>query len=88
MPVVHLTVAVGSDNQERDLRQTAGQVLEKEQGGVVGPVQVVEEQEKGRTGSQIDKEIGDALEQPVVFGLGVEGWRLTNIWEALTELGE
>ncbi len=88
MPVVHLRVAVGSDNQERGRRQTAGQVLEKEHGGIVCPVKVVQEQEKRRTGTHIDKKIRDALEQPVAFGFGVEGRRLTDIREALAELGE
>jgi hypothetical protein len=51
MSVVYLRVAVGPDNQERGIHQAAGQVLEKEHGGIVGPVQVVKEQEKGRTGT-------------------------------------
>ena len=59
---VQLHVPVGPDDEDTVAACAAGEVLEKEQRGLVGPVDVVQEEDKGVGGGGVANEAGDALE--------------------------
>ena len=62
-------VAVGADDQHRDLAGGGQDVLEEADGGAVGPVEVVDHEEDGRAHGQLGDEAGGGVEQlPPVVG--------------------
>ena len=55
--------------------------------GVVGPVQVVEDEQQGRGGRGLDQQRGDRIEQAESLALGVAGNGLRGARQAALELG-
>ncbi len=81
-----LDVAVGADDQQARGADLAGHVLEQQQRGLVGPVQVVEEQDHRAVARGRDQEARDRVEQPEARLLALGGPGRLDV-EALGDLG-
>jgi type II secretory pathway component PulF len=66
----------------------ARQILQQEQAGLVGPVQVVEHDHQRLRAGGAAQEARHALEEPQPFGVALERWGLRQVGEALADLGE
>jgi hypothetical protein len=67
MAPVELDVPVGAHDEQPSPLEMAGQMLEQQQGGAVGPVQVVEHEHQGGRPRGINQEGGHAYAGSVAF---------------------
>ena len=84
---LELGVAVGPDDEHRDLRQPLRQVLDQEQRRLVGPVQVLEDEHQRRVARGALDELGDAVQQVAALLLGRQRHRLGDVGVADAQLG-
>ena len=80
MVAAQLDVAVGADHEQRAVAQLAGEELEQQQRGLVGPVQVVEDEHQRPRGGGAGEEARDRVEEAEarLLVLGVLGAALTS----------
>ena len=83
-----LDVAVGSDDENPIVPRPAREVLHQKEGRLVGPVEIVENEDERALRSDVPDERRDALEQAQAFGLPLERRGLRNVREALADLGD
>ena len=87
MRAVQLDVAVGGEHQDSITANIAGEVLEEEQRRLVGPVDVVQEENDRLGRGHAADEPGHAVEQAQPLGFAFQQGRLWEIREALVHLG-
>ena len=75
MAPVEVDVAVGADDEQAAAGQPPGEVLQQQQARLVGPVDVVEDEQQRGGLRGVDQKRGDRLEQPVAFGFRLLRWR-------------
>ncbi len=71
MPPGHLAVPVSGEQQQRGRRRDNRQMLQEKQSRLVGPLQVVQDDENGMRGRHIRQQRRDRLEEPVATSLRV-----------------
>ena len=84
---VELGLPVGAEHQETGLARIASQVLQQQQGRLVGPMQVVEHEHHGPVLRGLAQQRAHGLEQPRARALRVAGQRLREVGDQLRELG-
>ena len=84
----NLRVAVGPDGQHRQVRNVLGQMLQKEQGSFVSPVEVFEHEEQRPLRCRPGEDVTEAVEQEVTFLLRGQLQRRGDVGEEPPEQGE
>ena len=84
---VEVGVAVGADDEHRPFGDAFGNVFEEQRRGLVGPMQVVEEEGDGLAGGGAFEVLGEAGKKEVAGLLGREIGGLWEIREGLAEAG-
>jgi hypothetical protein len=80
-------VAIRGYDQDPGVAKLPGHELEEQEGGLVGPVDVVEHGDKRTVIRCTSQQSGHALEQPEPGLVGLEGGRLGEARDALSDLG-
>ena len=82
-----LVVAVGAEDHEGDLGQVAAEVAQEQERGLVGPVQVLEDEQERLRESGPFEELAHAVQHVAAFLLGRQVGRRWDVVVALTERG-
>jgi hypothetical protein len=80
-----LHVAVSADQEQSAAGCKAGQVPEQGDGRLVGPVQIVEDDEHGSPLGCREEQLADCIEEPLALLVGLENGELREIWKLLPE---
>ena len=84
----HVGVAVGGHDQARQGGEQRRQVLDEQEGGVVGPLQVVEDDQQGTGPGQAGQDVAQAPEQVVPFLVRGQLERQRQVGKASAQLGQ
>ena len=87
MLAAQLHVAIGAEKRHAGIAHLADQKLHESQGGLVGPVQVVEKQDQRPGAARAVEEARDAVEEAEAGLLRLHGIGLGEIGKAASELG-
>jgi hypothetical protein len=71
---INLDVAICANDHSPHGGDVARDLFEQEERGLIGPVQIVEEDDQRARLRHVAQEGGDALEQARALGLGIETW--------------
>ena len=83
-----LGVAIGPHRQHRQPGESLGQVLDEEEGALVGPVEVVEDEEQRPGGGGPGQDVAEAVEEVVALLLGRKLQRPRDVGEEPAEAGQ